>query len=255
MVFLLIFGLIKFYRETISLTEIISNNEVKISALNLEKTTLLQDIKNLNQLTVTNSDLKTKLDSVKKSNEELQKVSDELQKTVDNLIKDNNSLRETVGKAVQSGTAKPNVVGITPIFRTASRSSDGLFRGSLSSLSRGSYQNQKVDLSFDINNKDEWIDAGNWHVSMYTATTGECDSNPSITADSKLVTPGFTVAVDPRYWKYGTIFYFDGLGFGVASDCGGAIKGRNRADFLVASKQFALNLTDSRHVWVVYKPN
>lgn len=245
----------QFYRKTISLTEINSNNEVKINALNLEKTTLLQDIENLNLLTKTNSDLETKLESVTKSNEELKKVCDELQKTVDNLIKDNNSLRETVGKAVQSGTAKPNVVGITPIFRTASRSSDSIFRGSLGSLSRGSYQNQKVDLNFDINNKDEWIDAGNWHVSMYTATTEECDSSPSITADSKLVTPGFTVAVDPRYWKYGTIFYFDGLGFGVASDCGGAIKGKNRADFLVASKQFAANLTDSRHVWVVYKPS
>lgn len=89
---------------------------------------------------------------------------------------------------------------------------------------------------------------------MYTATTEECDSTPSTTADGKLVTPGFTVAIDPKCWKYGTIFYFDGLGFGVAADCGGGIKGKNRADFLVVSKKFAYLISGNRHVWVVYTP-
>lgn len=245
---ILIFGLIKLYNENISLKEINSNNKAEINVLNQKNTALQQDINKLSQLTETNSDLEIKLESVKKSN-------DELQKTMEKLMEDNNGLRETVNKAVQSGISRPKVVGVTPIFKAVSRGSEVNSSRNLSGLSRGSYQSQKVDINFDINDKDEWINAGNWNVSTYTATAEECDSNPSITADSKLVTPGFTVAVDPRYWKYGTIFYFDGLGFGVAADCGGAIKGKNRADFLVASKQLAAALSGNRHVWVVYRPN
>lgn len=232
----LILGIIYFNHQVELLRQIIIQNESEISTLKQQKGEL------------ENSIAKTELDNLKKSNTELEK-------TVKNLMTDNDALRQTVRIAVQTGVAKPAKVGITPIFKVTSRSSnDVIFRIRLSELSHGSYQNRLENVSFNINDKEKWKDVGIWHVSRYTATKDECDNNPSMTADSKLVTPGFTVAIDPAFWKYGTIFYFEGLGFGVASDCGGTVKGKNRADFLVASKKFANVLSTSRRVWVVYTP-
>lgn len=245
---IIFFGVVDLNNEISSLKKTNSKNDEAINALQKENTELHKNLTDLKELTRVNSDLKIKLDFANKT-------SNDLQKTVDNLVKDNNNLRETVKQAVQAGVAKPNVVGITPSFTVTSRGSSlTTFSRSMDGLSRGLYQHRQINVSFNINNKEKWIDAGNWYVSRYTATVGECDSNPSMTADSKLVTPGFTVAVDPKHWKYGTIFYFEGLGFGVAADCGGGVKGKKRADFLVSSKKFSSILTDHRQVWVVYIP-
>jgi len=200
--------------------------------------------------------LQSKNEELSEKNEELIKENESLNNSIEQLTNDVNALNKTVSKAAQIGISRPDRVGVTPQFILSSRGSFDRIRNQdvLKNLSKGSYQYQQEEVSFDINDRNSWLDLGDWMVSLYTATVEECDSNPSFTASGSLVTPSFTVSVDKRYWKFGTIFYFEGLGFGIAADTGGAIKGKNRADFLVASKTFANLASGHRKVYLVYVP-
>lgn len=221
-----------------------------------------------------NRALKTTVASQQKEINTLQDQSKNLQSENEMLVEKNQKLTQEntdlinvfnqknleLNKAAQSGTAKPSHVGISPSFTLVSASRGGFDRyqrqNLLDNLAKdGSYQYQKETIPFDVNDCKSWPDLGNWYVSCYTATAGECDSNPSVTASGKLVTPSFTMAVDNNFWKFGTIFYIEGLGFGVAADTGSAIKGKNRADFLVASKTFANLASGNRRVYLVYTPD
>jgi 3D (Asp-Asp-Asp) domain-containing protein len=77
-----------------------------------------------------------------------------------------------------------------------------------------------------------------FRVSAYCACTKCCGKSDGITASGTKATQGRTIAVDPRYYPYGTKIIINGKTY-VAEDCGGAIKG-NRIDMYFDSHQEAL---------------
>ena len=103
--------------------------------------------------------------------------------------------------------------------------------------------NSAVDYS-----KLEYI--GEFEGTAYTPSVEECSNNLGYTASGKPIIAGVSIAVDNDYWKFGTKFYIEGLGYVVAMDTGNMVKGQYRFDYAVFDKDYALKL--GRKKWKVY---
>lgn len=56
------------------------------------------------------------------------------------------------------------------------------------------------------------------------------------------MSPGYSAAIDRRYWSFGTLFYVSGIGLVEADDTGSKVLGRNRMDICVGDYAFARSL-------------
>lgn len=167
--------------------------------------------KQLNTLKKQNSDLS-------KRNSELAKQTTDLAKQLKDLANDNVALQNSLKMAAAVGVKPQNYSafeGLEP--------RDG--------ISRGKY-------------------VGEFLGTAYTPSKEECGNDKGITKSGEPVMPGVSIAIDNRYWPFGTIFYIKGLGYTIAMDTGSAIKGKYRFDFSVFDKQFARQLGSRK--WEVY---
>lgn len=147
-----------------------------------------------------------------------QKHNDELLKQVKELTEDNIALQNSLKMAASVGIKPQNF---------------SIFEGlePRDTLYRGKY-------------------AGKFLGTAYTPSKEECGSDKGITKSGAPIIPGVSIAVDNRYWPFGTVFYIRGLGYTVAMDTGSAIKGKYRFDFSVLDKEFAMKLGSRK--WDVY---
>lgn len=106
---------------------------------------------------------------------------------------------------------------------------------------------EKLDPRSNIN-KGKYI--GKFLGTAYTPSVEECGNNKGITNSGKPIVPGVTLAIDSKYWPFGTVFYIKGLGYAVAMDTGSAVKGKYRFDFSVLDRKFAQGLGSRK--WDVY---
>jgi 3D (Asp-Asp-Asp) domain-containing protein len=167
--------------------------------------------KKYSSITGQNSEIMKMLEEIKRQNEELVKKNKE-------LMEDNIALQNTLKMAA--------AVGVKP--QSFTKFSGFSSRGE---IDRGTY-------------------AGKFTGTAYTPSAGECGNSKGITNSGKPIIPGISLAVDGKYWPFGTTFYIKGLGYAVAMDTGSAIKGKHRFDFAVFDKKFAKTL--GVREWDVY---
>lgn len=95
---------------------------------------------------------------------------------------------------------------------------------------------------------------GEFEGTAYTPTVEECGNNLGYTASGKPIIAGVSIAVDNAYWKMGTEFYIEGLGYVIAMDTGGAIKGKYRFDYAVFDRTYAKQIGRRKYnVYLVKK--
>lgn len=98
---------------------------------------------------------------------------------------------------------------------------------------------------------------GYFKITYYCAEKREhiCGTGSGITATGTQVTPGRTIAVDPKIIPYGTQVYIEGHGWCTAEDCGSSVKGKH-IDIAVQDHSAALNMgTSQEEVWLLIKKN
>ena len=92
---------------------------------------------------------------------------------------------------------------------------------------------------------------GNFKITHYCICSKCSGKWGSATAWGGEVTPGYTIAVDPKVIPKLSTVYIDGYGVRFAEDCGGAIKG-NKIDVAVSSHNEAIKLgVTYKDVWIM----
>ena len=118
------------------------------------------------------------------------------------------------------------------------------------------YVTQTDSIIEELHNKisvsdKEYIDE--FTITYYDACLECCGKTDGITKSGAKVCEGVTVAVDPSVIPLGEYIYIDGIGYRVAQDIGGAIKG-NHIDVYVHSHKQAQELgTKTAKVWRMMK--
>ncbi len=188
----------------------------KSDALEVDKEQVVKD-----QLIIeeTKKEIEEQKKEIAEEQENLAYTAEMLAKNNQSIIEENMRLQDTLKIAA--------AVGITPQNYGDAEAADGA-----------------VDFS-----KLEYV--GIFEGTAYTPSPEECSNNLGFTASGKPIVAGVSIAVDTDYWKLGTEFYIEGLGYVVAMDTGSAVKGRNRFDYAVFDKDFAWQL--GRRDWKVYK--
>jgi len=153
---------------------------------------------------------------------ENKKVIKEKEIVIDELSTQSAKLENTVKKLSSVGKKPKN-------YKTAP------------TINRGSYDRNRENLE----------PVGEWLCTFYAPTKEECGNNKGITASGKPVVAGYTIAVDPEYWKLGTKFYIEGYGEVIATDTGVAIKGKNRLDFCVFDENISHCGNFIAKVWII----
>ncbi len=174
------------------------------------------------------NDIAEQQDEIKKQKEEIKSEQERILSEAEMLAKNNQSIIEE-NMRLQDSLKMAASVGIKPINYGEAEAAD-----------------TAVDYS-----KLTYI--GEFEGTAYTPSPDECSNNLGITASGKAIVPGVSIAVDTNYWKLGTEFYIEGLGYVVAHDTGGGVKGKYRFDYAVFDKSFAKLL--GRRTWKVYLVN
>lgn len=105
-----------------------------------------------------------------------------------------------------------------------------------------------ADLEYEVSTSDrEYL--GEFTITYYDACVSCCGNTKGITKSGAKVYEGVTVAVDPKVIPLGTYIYIDGVGYRVAQDTGGAIKG-NKIDVYVSSHSKALKCGVGKNIKV-----
>ena len=98
----------------------------------------------------------------------------------------------------------------------------------------------------EVESSSDMTYLGDFYCTGYTVANGPLTALGDRTED----VVGYAIAVDPNVIPYNSTVYIEGIGYRVARDCGGAIKG-NRLDVLVWDTSSAYTLTGYRKVYLV----
>jgi len=189
------------YETTVKkMNSIEENNSIMSDNLNL----IIQDNENLKK---ENEKLRTQYEEITKEIQEIKRINDELVSKNRELNEDNIALQNSLKMAAAAGVKPQNYTKF-----------EGL--SARSNVERGRY-------------------IGKFIGTAYTPSAEECGNTKGITNSGEPIVPGVSIAVDNRYWPFGTVFYIKGLGYTIAMDTGSAIKGKYRFDFSVFDKNFA----------------
>ena len=92
---------------------------------------------------------------------------------------------------------------------------------------------------------------GSFEISAYDICLECCGKTDGITSTGTHATVGRTIAVDPKIIPYGTKVFIEGIGYRIAEDCGGAIKGY-KVDVLMGSHKAANDFgRQNKKIWKV----